>query len=199
MKTLRIIALVIISLAMGASNANAQNAKTKARLAEIRAAYAKAQQLADKGMKGPKKNYQVYESWTSDPNGNYHMKTEFFFDNSEVAEPLEVYPCTLVLARQTSGVFYQEFLYDKDGRLMFAFIRNDYGDGGLTERRYYYDNNGPIWMIDKKVDKNTKKVLKEKQEDISSEDHEFFGDAIYCGRPASELHQAFEAMNMIHD
>ena len=193
MRTLRIIALAVMAVALGTTGAYAQSAKTKARLAEIRAAYAKAQTLAEKGMKGPKKNYQVYDSWVSDPGGTYYTKTEFFFDNSEVAGSIEVYPCVLVLARQKVGDFYQEFLYDEDGRLMFAFIRNSEG-----ERRFYYDQQGPVWMICKEMDKN-KKVTKERQEDISSEDHEYFNDAIYAGRPAAELKTAFDNMNAIHD
>ena len=199
MKALRFIALALMAFVLGATNANAQNAQTKAQLTKIRAAYTKAQTLAEKGIKGPRKNYQVYESWTSDPNGDSHSKTEFIFDNSKVSEQIEVYPCILVLARKTIGKTYEEYLYDEEGRMIFSFNRSDFGEGWLTERRYYYNNNAPIWMIEKRVDHKTKKVIKEEQMDISSEESDYYSDAIYMGRDAAELREAFISMNAIHD
>lgn len=199
MKTMRFIVLAIVAITLGATSANAQNAQTKAQLTKIRAAYAKAQQLAEKGMKGPRKNYQVYESWTSDPNGDTHSKTEFIFDNTQVAEQLEVYPCTLVLTRQKTGTTYQEYLFNDEGRVLFSFISADYGEGWITERRYYYNDNAPIWMIEKHVDPKTKKVTKEEQMDVSSEESDYFSDAIYMLRDAAELHEAFTSLNAIHD
>ena len=199
MKTLRVIAMAFAAIILTTTNASAQSAQTKAQLAKIRATYAKAQQLADKGMKGPRKNYQVYESWTSDPNGQTHSKTEFIFDNTKLSEHMEVYPCILMLTRQKIGDNYQEYLFDEEGRVLFSFIRANYGEGWITERRYYYHENAPIWMIEKHLNLNTKKVTKENQMDVSSEDSEYYGDAIYMLRDAAELREAFSAMNAIHD
>ena len=60
MKALRFIALALMAFVLGATNANAQNAQTKAQLTKIRAAYTKAQTLAEKGIKVARRTVAKY-------------------------------------------------------------------------------------------------------------------------------------------
>ncbi len=189
--------LAIMALFWGSMNVVAQDAKVKAGMADIRAAYAKAQKLVENEQKGPKKNYQMFESWTLDPDGNkLHYTNEFFFKYPPEEDELGLYPPILTFVRQKSGNFYQEYLYNDEGNLIFTYVYLDpKGESQTEESRYYY-LDGTIWKIGRVVDVKTKKVLSENQESMTYED-----DAESLGyiRESANIINAFNALNATYD
>lgn len=195
MKAFRSALLFLLAVVVGTTSAFAQDAQTKNKIAEIRTAYTNAVKLAQEGKNGAKKNYQVYESVATDPNGVWNRKVEFIYDNSEIFKELEIYPCELVMIRQTIGTSYQEFLFDPNGELIFVFVQNKSPESkSYDEYRYYYSVDGPFWKIEKTIESKTNKVISTDEGPTN-----FEGDAIWYHRVAGDLKSAFEYLNVIYD
>lgn len=189
--------LALVAMTMGIGQATAQDAVTKAKMAIIRKAYARALTLEANGKKGPKKNYQHMESVATDPNGVWTTHVDFIFDNSQQVKELDIYPLKLVMARQIVGEMVQEFLYDNDGNLIFVYIKSDpAGQDETTEYRYYYDKGIPFWKIEKDIDLTTNKVTNTTQRAVDPTEA---GTEIWYTRPAADIKQAFEALNRVYD
>ena len=197
MKTLHYLTLVLAAGLLLAPALPAQDAATKAKMAEIRKAYAKAMQLEKDGKTGPMKNYQTFHRVQTDANGeSWESKMDFVVDPSGYIEELDLYYPTLCLVRESAKDFTQEFLYDPDGRLLFVFTRNKYDDDDkVYEERYYYGDEGAFWKIVKEVDGKTGKVLSEKADYAEEVD----GTALFMGRVAADHYSAFQALNTIYD
>lgn len=192
----RMIMMSLLLCLVGTLGAQAQDAKTKARMADIRSRYAKAVKLAESGKNGSKKNYQVFTSYVTDPTGEYKKNMEFFFDNSKDPDDLEIYPCQLMLVRETSDGYYCEYLYDDAGELLFFFESIDQGDGKQLERRVYLNTDGTGWKWDKHVDKKTKRVLSEEQEPL---DNNGVMDHAFTLRHANDVYRGFQHLNAIYE
>ena len=180
----------------GTLNMHAQDAKTKARMAEVRARYAKAVKLAEVGKNSAKKNYQEFTSHVTDPYGETNTKMEFVYDNSVMAEKVEIYPCQLYMVRETSSRNYSEYLYDEEGKLMFYFVSTDEGDGKQLEHRVYLNTDGSGWKWDKHVDKKTKRVVSEEQVAL---DNDRVYDDVFELRHAYDIYQGFQHLNAIYE
>jgi len=173
----------------------AQTAGEKARLAEIREAYSDAMALAAKNQADATKNTQVFQSVRTDSNGVWNQKIEFVFD-LDYFEVLDLYTPVLVFIRQSNDAYLQEFLYDKEGELMFVFERSNLGEEGKRmEYRYYYDKGIPFWKIEKAVEVDSKKVLSTSEGRVEDID----GSALFLTRVARDLSAAFDALNVIYD
>ena len=197
MKTLRYLTLFLVAALLLSPALRAQDAATKAKMAEIRKAYAQAMQLEKDGKTGPNKNYQTFHRVQTDPNGNvWESKIDFVVDPSGYIEELDLYYPTLRFVRETAQSYMQEFLYDPDGRLLFVFTRTKSDDNDpILEERYYYGDEGAFWKIVKEVDPKSGKVLSEKADRSEEAD----GTALFMGRVAADHYHAFEALNMIYD
>lgn len=197
MKALRYLILILTAGLLLPPALPAQDAATKAKMAEIRKAYARAMQFEKDGKTGPKKNYQTFHRVQTDPNGeSWESEMDFIVDPNGYIEELDLYYPTLCLVRESGKDFTQEFLYDPDGRLLFVFTRNDYDDDGkVLEERYYYGDEGAFWKIVKEVDGKTGKVLSEKADRAEEAD----GTALFMYRVAADHYSAFQALNTIYD
>ena len=196
MKAFRYLTLLFAAAWVLMPAAQAQDAATKAKLAEIRKAYAQAMQLENDGKNGPSKNYQTFRAVQSDANGIWERKLDFVVDPSGYVEELDLYYPILRFVRETSGTTVQEFLYDPDGNLLFVFTRNKYEENGpIVEERYYYGEGGSFWKIVKEVDPKTGKVRSE----TAGRTEEADGTALFMGRVAADHYHAFETLNMIYD
>ena len=197
MKTLRYLTFAMVASFLLSPALLAQDAATKAKMAEIRKAYANAMHLEKEGKTGPNKNYQTFHRVLTDPNGeSWESRIDFVVDPSGYIEELDLYYPVLRFVRETGKLFTQEFLYDQDGKLLFVFTRNHYEeDGPIIEERYYYGEEGAFWKIVKEVDPKTGKVISEKAD--RSEDAD--GTALFMGRVAADHYNAFEALNVIYD
>lgn len=194
---MRKLVLLLFTMMMGTQWVAAQDAQSQMKIAAIRTAYAKAMTLEADGKKPGKKNYQTFESVATDPNGVWKTRVDFIFDNSEHFKELDLYPCQLVMARQKVGEYVQEFLFDKDGELIFVFVRSDpAGQDETTEYRYYYEKGVPFWKNEKLIDLKTKRVIKESQQPVKAEDAE---TGIWYNRPAADMKKAFEGLNAMYD
>lgn len=197
MKALRYLTLILAASLLLPTALPAQDAAAKAKMAEIRKAYAKAMQLEKDGKTGPKKNFQTFHRVQTDPNGDvWESKMDFVVDPSGYIEELDLYYPTLCLVRESAKDYTQEFLYDHDGKLLFVFTRGNYGDEGkILEERYYYGDEGSFWKIVKEVDSKTGKVLSESAAPTEDAD----GTALFMGRVAADHYSAFQALNVIYD
>ena len=197
MKALRHLTLILAASLLLSPAVQAQDAAAKAKMAEIRKAYAQAMQFEKDGKTGSKKNFQTFHRVQTDPNGDvWESKIDFVVDPSGYIEELDLYYPTLCLVRETAGSFMQEFLYDHDGKLLFVFTRNNDDDGGpILEERYYYGEEGSFWKIVKEVDPKTGKVLSESAAPTEEAD----GTALFMCRVASDHYSAFQALNVIYD
>ena len=197
MKALRYLTPVLAAGLLLSPTLQAQDAAAKAKMAEIRKAYARAMQLEKDGKTGPEKNYQTFHRVQTDPGGeSWESRVDFVVDPGGYIEELDLYYPTLCLVRESGKDYTQEFLYDPDGRLLFVFTRNKYDDNSpIVEERYYYGEEGPFWKIVKEVDRKTGKVLSEKAERIDEAD----GTAVFMGRVAADHYMAFQALNTIYD
>lgn len=197
MKTIRTFLFLMVAALVLLPTASAQDAQTKAKLAEIRKAYANAMKLEEQGKKGPNYNYQTFRWFQSDPNGNWEKKIDFIVDPSGYVEELDLYYSILMFVRQTINKNnVQEFLFDEDGELLFVFTREIYEeDGPIVEERYYYGKEGSFWKIVKNLDRKTGKVLKETAEPTEAAD----GTAMFLHRVGNDLYEAFGALNVMYD
>ena len=196
MKKIHSLLLLATALLLAAPAASAQDAAQKARLATIREAYTSAMELAKKNQAEQTRNTQVFQSVQTDPNGVWKRKLEFVC-NLDYLEELDLYTPDVVFIRQDNGGYLQEFLFDKEGVLMFVFERSDPGEDDETvEYRYYYDDEGvPFWKIEKQINAKTKKTLSTKQEPVEEAD----GSAFFLTRVANDLKTAFYALNVMYD
>lgn len=84
--------------------------------------------------------------------GNYRVVFRFFYQN-RVEEP---YPTQLVkVTKETEAAarkYYEEFVYDGDGRLIFYFEKSDDGEEPL-ERRIYYHKGRAFRLIEDETSK----------------------------------------------
>ena len=197
MEAIRYLSFALAASLLLSPALSAQDTATKAKLAEIRKAYAQAMQLEKDGKTGPSKNFQTFHRVQSDPNGDtWEMRTDFVVDPGGYIEELDLYYPILRFVRESGNDAVQEFLYDPDGKLLFVFIRNRYDqDGPIVEERYYYGDEGSIWKIVKEIDPKTGKVLSEN----AGRTEEADGTAIFMGRVAADHYRAFEALNVIYD
>lgn len=196
MKHLRYWILCGATIIFLAPSVFAQDGKAKARLAEIRAAYTEAMNLAKSNQDANNKNTMVFQSVQTDPGGVWKRKLDFIYSLAYFEE-LDFYYPVVKLIRQTNDTSFQEFLYDEDGVLMFVFERIpplEEGDPTL-EYRYYYDGGVPFWRIFKSVDPASKKVLENSQGGIEEAD----GSAYFLTRVATDLHAAFEALTVMYE
>jgi len=193
MKT-RVIILMMTALMCCSSSMLAQKDVTKARIAQIRKCYAEAQRLAEAGQNGAKKNFIHVDFHATDPTGYGHRVIDFYFDNTQILEELDIYPCYLVFVRDKSGDNYTEFLYDKEeGNLIFCYKRI-VSQTSVYEERFYFPAEGSeeqVWMTEKTTDAKTKKVTEEKQY------YDEGGMYVWAIREASAVKQAFEGMTAI--
>ena len=196
-KQTKILLIAIVALFVGNMNVMAQDAKTKAGIAKIREAYAKAQKLVENEQKSQKTNYQVFESWTADPDGNkLHYTNEFFFKYPPEEDELGLYPPILTFVKQKAGNFYQEYLYNEEGNLIFTYVYFDpKGKSNTQEYRYYY-LDGSIWKIERVVDVKTKKVLSENQEGMDYDDE---AESLGYIRESANIMNAFNSLNAQYD
>ena len=196
MKKIHSLLLLATALLLAAPAASAQDAAQKARLATIREAYSSAMELAKKNQAEQTRNTQVFQSVQTDPNGVWKRKLEFV-SNLDYLEELDLYTPDVVFIRQDNGGYLQEFLFDKEGVLMFVFERSDPGEDDETvEYRYYYDDEGvPFWKIEKQINAKTKKTLSTKQGPVEEAD----GSALFLTRVANDLKTAFYALNVMYD
>lgn len=197
MKKIHFCLLLAAALLLIAPAVSAQDAAQKARLATIREAYSAAMKLAAKNQSAESKNTQVFQSVQSDPNGVWKRKVEFVYD-LDYLEEMDLYTPDPVFIRQDNGGYLQEFLYDKEGKLMFVFERSDPGEDDETvEYRYYYDEEGiPFWKIEKQINVKTKKTLSTKQ---GAADEIEDASAWFLTRVANDLMTAFYALNVMYD
>ena len=194
MKASKMFLLCVALLVIGIMPVDAQSSKMKARMTQIRNDYAKAVKLAEAGLMGPRKNSQVFVANVSDPLGTTEKKTEFIFDNSEMSKELEIYPCKLVMVRQTEGRIYTEYLYDDEGKVAFYFLRTPAEDKGQTrEYRAYFDTDTTGWVIDRYIDNKTKKVINEYPSELE------YDMEIFQLRQAADLFSAFQLLNRIYE
>lgn len=82
--------------------------------------------------------------------GNYYQKTAFWHsDQPEFAEEGRSGASVLIKAEVQEGAAirtsYRDYLF-KDGRLVFAYVKEKAGDGPFEERRYYYDG-GKLFRV----------------------------------------------------
>ena len=137
----------------------------------------------------------VFQSVQTDPNGVWKRKLEFIYSLG-FFEELDFYYPIVKLIRQTNDGLLQEFLYDDEGQLMFAFERISVEEGEpISEYRYYYDQGIPFWQIYKSVDATSKKVLETSQGEVDESD----GSALFLFRVANDLYTAFEALTVIYE
>ncbi|HEV7644328.1 MAG TPA: hypothetical protein VGO50_10335 [Pyrinomonadaceae bacterium] len=91
--------------------------------------------------------------------GNYVLTYKFFYRGGDSEEHL--YPDELVKVRQniSSRSYYQEFLYDKSGALIFYFQKAENDEQVPAERRVYFSIGRAIRLIeaDRKRDRLTVK------------------------------------------
>lgn len=196
MKKIHSVLLLAAALLLAAPAVSAQDAAQKARLATIREAYSSAMELAKKNQAEQTRNTQVFQAVQTDPNGVWKRKLEFVC-SLDYFEDMDFYYPELVFIRQDNDGYYQEFLFDKEGVLMFVFERSDPGEEDeTTEYRYYYDEKGaPFWKIEKQINAKTRKTLSTKQEAIDESD----GSALFLTRVANDLKTAFVALNVMYD
>jgi hypothetical protein len=130
---------------LGSISAQAQNSpEAKARVAEIRKAYAEAKKnvaTADQLVKAgkPANRTEVNSSYTLGE-GAGKVTTQYYFSCEEDTNLGRYFyePYFIVNNYHTPGYkYYQEFLYDKEGNLMFYYEKND-----GRETRLYFDKNG---------------------------------------------------------
>ena len=197
MKIKRLSLLLLAVCAVGM--VSAQNAREKAIMAEVRAEYNNAQQLAEKCSQETTKNSQVFTSIETTPNGRAERTVEFIFDNSELDEQFGLYPCQLVMIREKIGdAIYREFLFNKEGNLRFFFGKY-MNDGRTTEQRFYYSLKGEdseVYSIEKTTETATGKVLTEEKNMGELGES---GNALFMCRVASDLSRAFDQLNIFYD
>ncbi len=93
--------------------------------------------------------------------GNYVLTYKFFYRGGDSEEHL--YPDELVMVKVRQNIssrsYYQEFLYDKSGALIFYFMKPENDEEVPAERRVYFSAGKAIRIIDadKKRDKLTLK------------------------------------------
>ncbi len=112
---------------------------------------------------------KLNKSWSAV--GNYRVVFKFYYQNKDE----EPYPTQLLKVTKKSEIsarnYYEEYLYDKEGNLIFYFEKSEDGEFP-EERRIYFNKQKPIRIIEDKAkrekltkaDKSTaEKVLKKNQ------------------------------------
>ena len=160
LRTAAVVLTLTASLAAASSPAAAESQASDARLSAIREHAAKVQALiaeADKEAEGGgMPGFYCTEVFVNSRNGswravgNYYQKIPFWHtDQPEFAG--EGKPEASVLAKveiQDGAAIrtsYRDYLF-RDGRLVFAYIKEKSGDGPFEERRYYYDG-GKLFRV----------------------------------------------------
>lgn len=134
------------------------------------------------------------QNWAG--SGQMVDKMEFYY--SEIEEDMEPYPVgyRIEIVRRTYNIgstdYFEEYVFDDEGKPLFWFSRFGYSKETTTELRGYYDTNGKlIRTICKKAD--TKGEMKTC--DLDEELEEAFADVF---NHFIALNAAFQAVYSLH-
>lgn len=193
--------LVFMLLMLAPLMANAQSdPATKARVADVRAAYKQA--LADinavqKGEEGAQNDALVSMRLNRPDSGATSETLEFYAEVKQ--DTVGGYEYETFFIRRSYSMsarkYYNEFLFDREtGDLIFAYVRSSSEDEPniKIEDRYYFDNGSlvPIWHTATGLDTEKNTLISQKQ----VEKHQWQGgDDFFQSVPAS-LRSAFHSL-----
>ena len=154
--------LTIFCLFACALAVQAQPASVKAQVAQIRKQYAEAKERISQPYEDEHlRNCMTVTSKSMEPAIGGQTVTYKFYFVKEYNEKYGFYGSNLYLITRGYNVaprkYYEEYLFDKEGNLIFAYLNGDDPDtGAKTDQRYYLNADEKIvW----KELKNTKEAL----------------------------------------
>lgn len=128
---------------------DAQSGRASEVVAQIRIRYTQAKEMINYNNTIPEAKNQliVNGSFMCPATGHRDEQIQYYF-TSNYKEDVDRYVSIPYFIMRSYNVaarsFYEEFLYDEQGTLIFSYCKNDNFEGGIDESRYYWDGDGQL-------------------------------------------------------